>query len=331
MTKSGQRNRQITKEQKERLRTKKASATPSTEQLTKNNAKQESDHAKQEKGQQDVLRPSNGKDWEPFFAVILATLIGSILGIASLPWPSYPSLSLWVTAVACLLLNVITYWVLTRKVWRTSSGRIKLASLSAGGIILLVSLGGQTWIFLRQAQAPEVRELRGLLVPAREPNPPLRCGNLPASAFLLNFGDSAVWTETAKSAITLNAIRFAGENVLTFERTANGILVNATIRDEKGSVVATINKNVFRARSGSGYDAQSPDIHSILVLDDKDQVTLYVRYINSQAVKVLGIFHKLGRPPLVIDEGGITMPEGGHMSGGCIRVSWQQQVALEVE
>jgi hypothetical protein len=56
-------------------------------------------------------RPSDGKDWEPLFLVLLVLVIGLIVGVPSLPWSSQFSLSLWPTVLALLGLDVVTYYV----------------------------------------------------------------------------------------------------------------------------------------------------------------------------------------------------------------------------
>jgi len=159
---------------------------------------------------------------------------------------------------------------------------------------------------------PKPHPIRGLLIPANDPSP-LSPYPIPDLYKAIYFGDGVATVNPARNAFTL--IKIAGEDVLSFENTASGILINAVFRDEAGKEIATITKNVFRATSTSDYEATSPDQHSLLILDGQDRQVLYVRYLNPKAIKVLGVFyHPKGRSPLLIEENGLTI-NGRKMHG----------------
>lgn len=134
-------------------------AAPSGEKLENKGAEKGSHPKKQKKGQQDVSRPGHSKNWEPFFAVILVTLVGLIPAITGFNWSEHPARSLWGTVVPLLLLNLVTYWLLTRKVWQASYSRRFIRRLFMITGILLVTVGilGQIWIS-RQPQDETDRE-----------------------------------------------------------------------------------------------------------------------------------------------------------------------------
>jgi hypothetical protein len=116
-------------------------------------------------------------------------------------------------------------------------------------------------------------------------NPP--CGKTPPNAMAFFFG--SVEATSTNSSVTI--LKLDGEDVLSFEKTFDGIYINATIRDRQGNQVASLTKNVFRALSENGYYSLNPDSSTLVVIDPKDQKALYVRYMNPTSVKIQAIFH----------------------------------------
>lgn len=233
---------------------------------------------------------------------------------------------IWLSVVAWILFFLYCVILLEWNIWGDQKRTQRVRLRTACGLLCVAVVGlGVFWTYKARDEPDKL--LRGLLVPAYEPSPANPCRYAPDSAFFLYYGNSVTWT--VNTGVTLNVIKFAGENVLSFERTPSGIVVNAIIRDEKGDEVATIKKNVFRARYGSEYDATSQDAHSILVLNSKDQVVLYVRYLNPQAVKVLGIFRRPNRPPITVNEDGIT--GYGTIRNMCAQGFSKEQVGINFE
>jgi hypothetical protein len=141
--------------------------------------------------------------------------------------------------------------------------------------------------------------LRGFLIPANDPTPPNPCGEIPPNAVLLLFGNSAAYTtSTAAGIIKL----ISGEDILSFERTSDGLYVNATVRNSDNRQVAKITRNVLRVEANDNYYRERPDQHSVVVLDPNDRIVLYVRYLNPSAIKILGIFHNPGHQSVIIED-----------------------------
>lgn len=156
----------------------------------------------------------------------------------------------------------------------------------------------QARLALEQQKISAERPSPAFLVHDRDPNPPNKC-KIPPDAIAVYFGDSVAWSTKS----TINLIIINDEPVLSVEKTFNGLLINAILRDNKGNEVARITKNVFIPKSNDEFKPQSPDPHSIQVFNKKNQVVLYVKYLNQQSVKFFGIFQNPNGTPFVIDEG----------------------------
>ncbi len=180
---------------------------------------------------------------------------------------------------------------------------------------LFFVLTGAFFYFLKRLKEPEANTsartktrppIRGLLIPANDPSPPHNCRQPPNAHKTIYFGTGVATMSDEMNAFGL--ITMAGEEVFSLENTPTGILINATLRNKSGNVVATIEKNVFNSKSTFEYEATNPDQHSLLVLDSNNQIVLYVRYLNPQAIKILGTFYHPKRPlPVVMEENSLSI------------------------
>jgi hypothetical protein len=81
------------------------------------------------------------------------------------------------------------------------------------------------------------------------------------------------------------------------KKTSDGIYLNAVVRNDKGEVVAQVMKNAIRVLPESGYYADRPDGHTLIVIGPDDRKALYVRYRNPYTMKVLGCIPAQRAPP----------------------------------
>jgi hypothetical protein len=88
-----------------------------------------------------------------------------------------------------------------------------------------------------------------------------------------------------------------------------GIVSNAILRDERGRLVATITKNVFHSYAPNDFEVKSDD-HQILILNSKDEVVLYVRYLNARAIRARGIFNHPPTPTVKVEDGRFIIGTG---------------------
>lgn len=144
------------------------------------------------------------------------------------------------------------------------------------------------------------KPLRGLLISASESSPPIEFGVIKPDYKVIYMGNSvaSISPDTQK----FDLIRMANESIVGVKNVGRGLIINATIYDELGNIVATVRDNIFRCNRLKTYEAINPDQHSILILDDSDKIVLYIRYLNPLALKVLGVFRYPGRPTVTIEE-----------------------------
>ena len=64
------------------------------------------------------------------------------------------------------------------------------------------------------------------------------------------------------------------------------------------------------------FRRERPDHHTLIVFDQQGQRTLYVRHINSSAIKVLGTFHT-PRGIIRIEENRVVFPGNKVFTGFC--------------
>jgi hypothetical protein len=288
---------------------------PSTQKRSKEDKPAKKPRAKRK------AKKDKQKGWRDVLVWIIPTAIGFILAVVGFIYSACWWLATIGITLAAIGLFGFFLFLAEWHVWTKTKTR-KKARVGFGVLTCLIIAGGGIWTY--RAWNEREKPLRGFLVPGTEEGPVNDCAsNASSSAFLLYFGDSVAWTDEP-FVTTLNVIKFAEENVLSLEKTSGGIVVNAIIRDSDGNEVATIKRNVFKARSGGDYEAISRDAHSLLVLDKKDRVVLYIRYLNPRAVKITGIFREPNRAPLIVDDNGIAQPNGTRLTRSCFRFAWSE-------
>jgi hypothetical protein len=149
-------------------------------------------------------------------------------------------------------------------------------------------------------QAPSVATT-GVLVPAREPTPPL------PPACELKEGEIAVFLGrafVATNSYPVTVFRMAGESMLSFERRSDGISLDAKIRNDQNQQVVTIVDSRYSVLPNSGYTVinEDGDKSTLVVLTPENKKALYIKYLNPQAVRVAGEFYHEGVKPISIDE-----------------------------
>lgn len=163
-----------------------------------------------------------------------------------------------------------------------------------------------------------VEELKGLLVPGDEPDPPLpsSCSRLhpvPPDTIRVYLGGNAGYT-TSDDITVLNV---KGIDLLGLRRTSKGLAINAKTFSDDGKAIAEIVDSRFYINPNNYFRIDKPDNHSIVVYDLQDRKVMDIKYINSHSVRVLGIFQVPGAPPLIVDEDQLSFG-GIHVLGSCL-------------
>jgi hypothetical protein len=170
-------------------------------------------------------------------------------------------------------------------------------------------------------ETPEV-EVIGTLHPGNDPTPPLPkpcAGAAPDSNTTIVFlGSNALIASGAGKHII---VRRRQTPMVSIERTADGLFVDAEIFNAAGKLVGHVAKNEFHVITGdNSYIERRGDLSTLGVYDGNKTELLYVRYLSPSAMRVRGVFYLSGRPTAVITDnaardGGITITESCFVGG----------------
>src|SRR4026209_2224471 len=87
------------------------------------------------------------------------------------------------------------------------------------------------------------------------------------------------------------AVRIHGRDLLVLEKAAEGWTVSAEVYDENGALIVQINKGAFEINRNNFYRTEHPDPHSLLVINQRNELAVNVRFLNPRAITVTGHFH----------------------------------------
>lgn len=216
-------------------------------------------------------------------------------------------------AISCLFIALTSFVLAIYLTWlpalkataKRKRVRIQRIFSIIQSLVVLLCASMAIWLWHSDQQAPKSNQdtplvsaptpLRGILLPASDPDPPINCGKPSAKETVFYLGASAA-SSTMPSATIL---RMDCQDIISFERTSDGIYINAIVYDANDREVARIARNVIRVEPVSGYYARQIDDHTLIVLTPDDKRALYVRYMNPYSIKILGLFFRHGFPILV--------------------------------
>lgn len=239
--------------------------------------------------------------------IVLAFLtLGAALGAITNAISLFPrNVTYFGTTIVIVFAVLIRFLVKRRPVEWVIFGhaaRIKNpTAVTNTAIALLVLL----WIpragdWFRDSQIQET-ETQGYLVPASDANPPNPCeDSIPVGAMIIYLGNSVAYIEGNSSDIII----LDNERVLSFTRTSDGIFINATLRSKDGRGIVVIENNEFTINRNNFWYKKRPDKHTLEVYDEFKERILYVRYLNEDAIKIVGNFYakNISIPPAIIGE-----------------------------
>jgi hypothetical protein len=164
---------------------------------------------------------------------------------------------------------------------------------------------------------PEETVQRGLLVPANDPTPSTGCDPagdprdtpstmfrngpfgfgtrgvrrptivLPKDAAIVAVGSNGVILSTSDN---VPLIRVGQCTLLSMQKTVDGILINSSVFDRSNNVIGNIKDNNFQAfENVHSHIEQRGDLSTLIIKDDSGE-RLWVRFLNSRAVRVRGEF-----------------------------------------
>ncbi|MGA9998478.1 MAG: hypothetical protein WBP93_23895 [Pyrinomonadaceae bacterium] len=240
--------------------------------------------------------------WILFAFLTVGAILGAINNAISLfpPYITYFG-TVIVTILAITARLVVSKrpfeWVIFGQTIRIKNPKAITNTAIAIVILLWVPRVGD-WIRVTQIQETDTQ---GYLIPANDINPPNPCEeSIPEDAILIYLGNSVAYVTGDSSDI----FTLAGESVLSFRRTPEGISINATLRSKDGRGIVVIENNEFIINRNNFWYKKRPDKHTLEVYDEFKQRVLYIRYLNEDAIKVVGVFYAKDPsiPPIKIEE-----------------------------
>ena len=181
-----------------------------------------------------------------------------------------------------------------------------LAWTSAGGAIAI-------WINHNIILEPDIS---GWLVPANDPIPKHDCPDIPQDAIIIFFGGTVLYA----TKFPFTALQIGEEEFINIKKFKNALSISTGVYSRDHRIVAEIVDNEFYINTNNYFRKVRPDKYTLIVYDQQIRVVLNVRYMNTRAIKIMGIFNSPGRPEVVIREKEIRYGKGspGYLSTVCI-------------
>jgi len=138
------------------------------------------------------------------------------------------------------------------------------------------------------SERKELLSMHGVLLPAHDPNPPNPCGDIPADAMAVFYGNSAMYARGN----SFSLLEIGPTSLLTIDKDQTGsAALTADIRSADGKIIARISRSEFTVNPNNILSMKRPDRSSLIVDDQYGHTVLNVRYLNPKAIKVLGLLY----------------------------------------
>lgn len=162
----------------------------------------------------------------------------------------------------------------------------------------------------------KLAEKEGVLSPGTAPDPTNPCAqyaNIPPDATILYYGGSAAVTR----GFPLSVITFNGHSLVSLYKAGNSLEISADLFDERGELVAKIEKNHFIATYAASHIEKSND--TLTVYGRHDNMVLKVEFLNKHSIRVSGeIRTDEGEFLIAIGSQATTDAHHNTYSGGCM-------------
>jgi hypothetical protein len=184
---------------------------------------------------------------------------------------------------------------------------------AVAGLFVLSGVG--FWII---GPIPPPEPWRGWLQPANDPTPENGCNRIhaerPANAVMLIAGNDGHFIFGKQRVVSVGSC-----DNLILENTSNGLDVTASLFDEKGNALGTIDHNGYTiSKENPLIVERSGDLSALVVHAQNGNEILYVRSINKTAVEIRGAFYCPNTTASVIINNNLVTVSGS-AGGGRIR------------
>jgi hypothetical protein len=210
----------------------------------------------------------------------------------------------WSSIVAIVVGILVTIALLYLEAFAT--GAIGFFALLAASAAIVIA-GLAIYAIVPLTRHPDV-EVTGTILPADDPNLPNACdrqGVSTAGKITIFLGSNVATRPNAgKSAILVRQ----GTPLVTVEKTADGLYIDAMIFDATGKLVGTVTKNRFTVLTGdNSYIERRGDLSTLGIFDKSGTELLYVRFLNTNAMRIRGVFYSAGMPIARITDSDIQL------------------------
>lgn len=197
----------------------------------------------------------------------------------------------------------------------------------AASISLLISaaFGAGLWLTWSTQVSRQLSEMGGVLIPANDPEPQLRCSRPLTNSLGIFYGTSASFFEGDRA--TIFAVNVRGRNgrtqqipILQAERRPDGSIgINADIRSSDGKIIVQVSNNEFYINDNTILRAFNPrPDRSTLNLKDEFGNSFRIRLLNRHSIRVSGKFFIGPDSRVEIEEQGDTiLPNGSRLGWSC--------------
>jgi len=160
--------------------------------------------------------------------------------------------------------------------------------------------------FASMKQEIERDPFSGILYPGSDPDPagPPNCVG-PSGAVKVFLGSSLAFAPRFPAKL----VSLGNGVVLALDKSRDGLLIDAIVTDSDGRMIADIRKNLFTINQNNVFRRERPDKSTIRVIDQFNRQVLYVRYLSSHAVKILGSFTEPVNPGPQLGTGRFTITD----------------------
>lgn len=90
-------------------------------------------------------------------------------------------------------------------------------------------------------------------------------------------------------------------DLLSINKTPDGLAVSAKIFSADEKIVAELEDNEFHINPNNYFKIKRPDSSTLVVYDQKADIVLNVRFLNPHAIRVSGVFRAPQRKPIIIN------------------------------
>jgi hypothetical protein len=142
-------------------------------------------------------------------------------------------------------------------------------------------------------------DISGLLTPDNAPTPSHSClSGIPEDAIKIFAGQNLIY----QTVFPISVLKMAGEDLLSIKKGKKGFLISAKIFSYDGKIVAQLEDNKFYINPHNYFRLERPNKYILAVHNQRAEKVLDIYFINSNTIRISGIFIMPNRQPIIVAE-----------------------------